>query len=83
MIEKIREEISQVLFNIDTTALEAGIAQRQIFEILDKYKNQPDYKNAYEELKKMYINGGFPNYVYEREVTMQELEQKHNIERNR
>ncbi len=40
MIEDIKEKISQVLFSIDTTALEAGIAQKQIFEILDKYNNR-------------------------------------------
>lgn len=40
MIEEIKKEIEKVLFSIDTTALEAGIAQRQIFEILDKYNNK-------------------------------------------
>lgn len=71
MIEEIKKEIEQVLFTIDTTALEAGIAQKQIFEILDKYNNQMFGKHTLEDIiykveqygYKVISNDEFNNFV--------------------
>lgn len=50
MTEELKEKISQVLFNIDTTALEAGIAQKQIFEILEQLKPTTILGHSIEEV---------------------------------
>ena len=91
MIEDIKKEIEENS-TIHSIAVDDN-ANHDLFvhirlgileAILDKYNNQPNYKSAWEELKEtvVYDDGESSETLGEMfRDNIQELEQKHNIER--
>lgn len=70
MIEEIKKEILEMNSGI----LKDIVLTNEVFKILDKYNNQPDYKSAWNELKK--------NEMAVDKISldiMEELEQKYNL----
>ncbi len=78
MIEEIKKEMSTVLKPYKDCHINHCFPK--IFEILNKYDNQPDYKGAWDELKETlsnYFDLPFADtYV---QVYIKELEQKYNL----
>ena len=73
MIEEIKKEIELYIIKNHKDRYDEMVDN--IFEILDKYNNQPDYKSAWEELKERMNDDRFcPCFM-----DMQELEQKYNL----
>ena len=82
-IEEIEKEI--LTLNIHECDIE------DIFEILDKYNNQPDYKSAFKELKEYLFETEIAefNFIHSKEISRQRkshiemyidtLEQKYNL----
>lgn len=62
VLEEIKKEIKKT-FYIDEDDMhfeKANINIDSLFEILDKYNNQPDYKGAWEEFKKIVDDDNTP-----------------------
>ena len=85
MTEEIKKEIKNT-FYIDEDNMHFEVAEINIntlFKILDKYKDQDKYKNAWEELKNTpaYYDEDSGTLTYGEEFSIiKELEEKHKIE---
>jgi hypothetical protein len=82
MIEEIKNWID---LQKDEDLIE--ISGKTLYKILDKYNNQPDYKSAFEELKKIIDEDKLPrlcnlmsdNSRQNIEYEIKKLEQKYNL----
>jgi hypothetical protein len=80
-IEKIKKELKKTSYCISFGLRVCNLYQ--IFSILDKYNNQPDYKSAFEQIKKMQIGefaNGEPVNLCDIEEFI-EIEQKYNLDK--
>ena len=87
MIEEIKKEINNIAKLVAKNAVNFDSNDKlkfikindKIAKTLDKYNNQPDYKSAWENLKRQGFNRSSDIVAHEYLKDMQELEQKYNL----